>query len=87
MQPLPPNLQALHDKEMLFNGMKDPETKLPYEYHFVNDHRYDLCATFDQTTEEDQRNAAPGFNESAFWHHSKGRTCYAFDASEATPLP
>jgi uncharacterized membrane protein YidH (DUF202 family) len=50
----------------------DPETGRPYEYRVKSGTQYELCAVFSSAEE----------TPAEFWHHDKGRTCFALDASE-----
>ena len=54
----------------------DPQTKQPYTYRVRTVNTYELCADFAEPTE-----ATPGA-EPSFWHHGKGQTCFALNASE-----
>jgi hypothetical protein len=54
----------------------DPESHQPYEYRPTGNDTWEVCATF--ATAE----TTPG---DPFWNHGAGRTCFAFEASQAIP--
>ena len=60
--------------------LNDPVTSRLYEYHPKSDVLYDLCAQFTSGGE-----VAAYVSGSSFWEHGKGRTCFAFDASQTVP--
>jgi hypothetical protein len=53
--------------------LRDPGNGQPYEYHRINDQRYQLCAVF--TAESQQRAEQPNF-----WYHPAGRHCFELHA-------
>ena len=70
-QPLPKTLQEVSDKAAYQKvNTLDPETGVPYEYSVIDDHTYELCATFalDRDLQYD-----------IFWNHPAGHHCYHVD--------
>lgn len=59
------------------SDLKDPVSKLPYEYHRKSGATYELCATF-ATDSGEEGGYATG---SKFWTHPKGRQCYQLDTT------
>ena len=66
--PLPDTLQYP-------NVRRDPVTQTPYEYHKVDENRYQLCATFTS----DNRSDTTQQPYQQFWLHTAGRHCYNLD--------
>jgi hypothetical protein len=58
----------------------DPETGRAYEYTATTPKQFELCATFSAEADGDGQQYA-----GAFWSHSKGRACFAFDTKRAIP--
>ena len=52
----------------------DPITKQPYEYNVKGAETFELCATFDLTSQPEQAIKRPGGEQS--WQHDTGRTCF-----------
>ncbi len=51
---------------------RDPQTRVPYEYHRESARLYRLCATFALPSDPDESPAR--------WRHGAGRACFRFDA-------
>ncbi len=83
---LPPTLEALAQAQpYLMTELRDPTTGALYEYRLLNTSTstYELCATFDLPTQEDQQPVPlPPTKDFAsnptFTVHGAGRTCYEF---------
>lgn len=56
------------------NLRRDPVTQAPYEYHKLDENRYQLCAVFTGDTTSD---ATQPYQQ--FWLHRAGRHCYNLD--------
>ena len=52
--------------------VRDPLTSQPYEYLVLGDDRFQLCATFQQRSNE----------RAGFWHHDAGRYCFIMAARQ-----
>lgn len=68
--PLPDTLQ-------LSNLRQDPITQTPFEYHKLDENRYQLCAVFASNTTTDTSR-----QYQQFWLHAAGRQCYNLDRRE-----
>ena len=84
-------LQTPGKNEYYVPSLLDPKTGVPYEYRVAGDTGYELCATFDQPTQEtNQTTAAVPPRPVAYpasewpygrdWTHPAGRHCYSLDA-------
>jgi hypothetical protein len=77
---LPENLEALEDPIVGFTAPTDPETNDPYEYSTTGELTFELCATFEQPSNEQIRQpqiVAPGMTAGdENWSHDAGRTCF-----------
>ena len=56
-------------------SLRDPETRVPYEYRTSGDSSFELCAQFETSVDEKSQPATP-----AFWNHPSGRHCFSLDA-------
>ncbi len=86
---LPPQLADLKDSISGFEQPLDPETKVPYEYTIASPLAFDLCATFNTVSLNNNSNTAgnPVMPRSAVyygndpysqnWSHNAGRTCFS----------
>ena len=98
---LPESLDSLKtgSKDFYYvSSIVDPKTGVPYEYRTLTDTTYELCATFDDATQElDQYGRAkpvpaapmtkpvmPGEYYPGFrdWTHGPGRVCYSLDVAD-----
>ncbi len=79
---LPPTLDALAQAQSyLLTELRDPTTGAFYEYRTLSTSTYELCATFDLPTQEDQQPVPlPPTKDFAgnptFTAHTAGRNCY-----------
>ncbi|MEZ4156758.1 MAG: DUF5671 domain-containing protein [Candidatus Paceibacterota bacterium] len=88
---LPETLDELNDPIIGFETPRDPETREDYEYTKTSDLSFELCATFasesrdfdpEATDSYDERAAIDsgayygGYEDSRFWQHGEGRTCF-----------
>jgi hypothetical protein len=73
---LPPRLSSSDDPN---SGLRDPVTRVPYEYRRESATRYRLCATFDLPADS-------AYGEGG-WRHGAGRQCFELDVNgPAEPL-
>ena len=64
---------------------KDPETKAPYNYQITSSSTYQLCATF-ETSSQTGALDEPTYNSPApFWNHPIGNSCFSFDITHYPP--
>jgi hypothetical protein len=70
-----------HLDEVPNSILADPVTRAAYEYHAKEGSQYDLCATFEMPS---RQNNSPN---SRAWAHPAGRHCFSIDASQATDSP
>lgn len=63
--------------ERLAEPKSDPVTAKPYEYRRLGPTEYTLCAVFERPSPSTGDKV---LDDSPFWRHGAGRTCYAFDA-------
>lgn len=97
---LPRSLEDINQELVAQSGYgtdlrRDPETGEPFEYRRLSDREYEVCATF-QTSSEDRRSQGFGYpNDVA---HKAGRNCFdreisdqdvesAFSPNERFPRP
>lgn len=73
---LPATLSVLVDGRRLSELPRDPATEASYEYAATAANGYELCATFELPSANDQT--------PQFWQHTGGRTCYEFDVVQRT---
>ncbi len=67
------------------NLASDPETREVYEYRPRSGSRYELCAVFSNSSQEDS-DRQDYVGATGFWSHSAGRNCFALDASQNRPF-
>jgi hypothetical protein len=70
------------------SSIKDPETKINYEYKVTAQNKYELCAVFSTDDIADPNNVTYPNTES--WTHGVGRTCFTRtpgDINLAKPVP
>ena len=96
---LPPTLDALAQAQSyLLTELRDPTTGAFYEYRTLSTSTYELCATFDLPTQEEQLVPPPPAKDFAgnptFTAHTAGRNCYELrvrvyptDPLSPKPLP
>jgi hypothetical protein len=77
---LPATLADLTQSPMLH--LHDPLTNTPYEYHPKTGSSYQLCATFETASAEDDSEFQ---QPSPFWRHLKGHQCFELDATKIAP--
>ena len=77
---LPTTLAELRQTVLLH--LRDPLTNTPYEYHPKTGSSYELCATFETASAEDDSEYQP---PSPFWRHLKGHQCFELDAAKTAP--
>lgn len=89
---LPKNLAKIDQKQL----PHDPHTNIPYEYRVIEKTMYELCATFDLSSDEiryrDARSYPKPVFESPFsgtpdFSHGTGYYCFSFDAALRTAPP
>ena len=68
---LPSHLDELSDVPMV-----DPISRAAYEYHLGEGSRYQLCATFGLSSEQNE-----GSFGSTMWSHAAGHYCFSLDCS------
>jgi hypothetical protein len=68
--------QRLRNRSQSQPPLRDPETGQPYEYRVLAGSAYELCAIFRQPS-------LP--NNSSFWSHGAGRSCFRLDSVVAVP--
>jgi hypothetical protein len=78
---LPPTLDALAQAQpYLLTELRDPTTGAFYEYRTLSTSTYELCATFDLPTQDEQlvppAPAKDFAGNPTFTSHAAGRTCY-----------
>lgn len=73
---LPEHLDQLPDV-----ALADPVNRAAYEYRVAEGSRYELCATFVASSEQNDAVA------SSTWAHPAGRHCFNFDAAQITGNP
>lgn len=94
-QRLPNNLDEISARanqplsSYYFPQLKDPRTGSPYEYRPLDltesttsstqRRSYELCAIFEQSTQENSIGQWPGTGN-MFWQHPAGRTCFTLEA-------
>ncbi len=60
--------------------LRDPVTGAPYEYRVLEPRHYELCATFERKSSEDEARARGVYGD--FWRHPAGRACYTIVVPE-----
>ncbi len=75
---LPESLALLQKQPNYYvNAIIDPVSRQPYEYLVKDATTYDLCAVFDTTSTETNRDLyGPYGADTTFWQHQAGRTCF-----------
>jgi hypothetical protein len=97
---LPRSLEDVNQELLAQSGYgtdlrRDPETGEPFEYRRLSDREYEVCATF-QTSSEDRRSQDFGYPNAVT--HKAGRNCFdreisdqdvesAFSPNEGLPRP
>jgi hypothetical protein len=71
-----------HLDEIPNAAFADPITRVAYEYHVKEGSQYELCAIFTLASPNDD-----SARRTSTWGHSKGRHCFAFDASQIANSP
>ena len=74
---LPESLDELHDDIGGYTAPTDPSTKQPYDYTVTGELSFELCATFETSSERydtDTRGYNPGYLKS--WKHGQGYECF-----------
>jgi Domain of unknown function (DUF5671) len=74
---LPPGIDMLPGHVFV-----DPITRAPYEYHPGQGSRYQLCATFAQSSDSRETPSTPDP-----WIHPAGHHCFSLDATAKTQFP
>jgi len=73
---LPASLDDLAREDGAGVKIRDPRTAASYEFHVIDQKKYELCAIFERaSTEGDPR---PG----DFWSHGAGRRCFELKVKE-----
>jgi type III secretory pathway component EscS len=80
-QALPESLDALADPLTGYVVPVDPVTEEPYRYNVVNasELTFELCATFDRESPEDQSSGMDYYYErysTTYWQHGVGEECF-----------
>jgi hypothetical protein len=87
---LPVNLDLLTQGTSYYvSNIKDPVTKLNYEYNILSENKYEICAKF-STDSTDSDTRADYYNQNDNWKHEAGRVCFKRIAGEIMspkPLP
>jgi len=71
-----------HLDEFADAALADPVTREAYEYHVKEGSRYELCATFELASRENNLTKRP-----EMWAHPAGRHCFSIDATQMTGNP
>jgi len=77
-----PKLPA-HLDQLQGVALADPVTREAYEYHPKDGSRYELCATFLMSSEQNEAASS----RTDMWAHPSGRHCFQLDAAEASSAP
>jgi hypothetical protein len=78
---LPENFAQMSAPRYDIYRVRDPETRLPYEYRALEGAQYELCAMFSTDTAEPPHGDRPFFEGT--WDHGEGRTCFQLEAQTA----
>lgn len=90
---LPQNLNELKTRpEYSLPQLTDPKTGEPYEYRVSGVNTYELCATFDLPSMENDPRYPKPLSEpyygnplgQEFWRHEAGLKCFTFDLTKPT---
>lgn len=75
---LPPTLAALNDPLSYFSLPKDPSSGQDYEYEdtTASAPSFELCATFNTESRQQEASYAKPYYPGDNWSHSAGRTCF-----------
>jgi hypothetical protein len=75
---LPESLENLHDGRYYYvESISDPKTGDVYEYLVIDAERYELCAVFETTaTEQEKQRGVPKAFSEQIWDHDIGRGCF-----------
>jgi len=74
---LPEHLDELQDVVLA-----DPITRAGYEYHLKDESKYELCATFAMSSQQNE-----AIKRTSAWSHIAGRQCFPFDAVQMADNP
>jgi hypothetical protein len=67
-------------------GVRDPVTQQPYAYRSIDSTRYELCATFDRPSDDDDETGRPRrWPADWSWAHPAGRHCFALETRAKRP--
>ena len=72
---LPATLEQLRSETGANVTVTDPVTNAPYEFRFLEEGKYELCASFEGESRESE-----GRLDAGFWTHRAGRQCFQRDA-------
>jgi hypothetical protein len=75
---LPASLDELAEQEPIAHELTDPETGTLYEYRFVSDSQYELCAVFSEESDVGRRDLPYGY----VWIHGAGSECFQLTAQD-----
>lgn len=81
---LPQSLEDMTIKATYIDIPKDPETEEPYDYRISGDMTFELCATFNKESIDNNLNQRPTmpiyekeyYLENSNWNHGEGEQCF-----------
>lgn len=77
---LPDQLNVLNDDTAGYTVPTDPQSKILYEYKIIDKNTIQICANFNNPTQEGQSQPMMytpyGDSSSDSWYHGMGRTCF-----------
>jgi hypothetical protein len=85
---LPPVLDTVVSDHRLDRVPHDPATNAPYQFTVTEAKAFRLCATFEQSSDEDEPSPFPidyGGGLPRSWHHGVGLTCFDLAPRERIP--
>jgi hypothetical protein len=84
---LPRDLERLsRSRNARLRSIRDPQTRVPYEYRITGTKTYELCAVFEGEDERAGKRyaGAPAITGQRYWAHGAGRVCFP---AEVESLP
>lgn len=81
---LPESLLEIDEENFSRRRFEDPTSKTPYEYRVVDQFTFELCATFQLSSEDAERDKWPngpsGTSDAAKeWRYKPGHHCFRFE--------
>ena len=70
---MPPTLGDIVEARRFTRLPTDPANGIPYSYTILDGEKYELCAQFDQPSNDDMAED--------FWSHTQGEQCYVLEAN------